>query len=402
MEDVVSNETAKKERKQRAIKAKSATPLSQTSQEFKRASTGIEEFDRVIGGGIVEGSLILLGGEPGIGKSTITLQLCASLTKNNQKVLYISGEESVEQIARRAKRLNIRSENLLLLNETLLESILASLKAEKPDFVIIDSIQVVSSSEITGLQGGVSQVRACTEELMQFAKENNVPLLIVSHVTKGGNLAGPKTLEHLVDTVLYLEGDRYHDLRLLRGIKNRFGSTNEVGLFEMTGKGLQEVPDPSKIFLENRAENPIGSCLTVTIEGSRPLLVEIQALVNKTHFGYPKRATSGFDLNRLQLLIAVLQKHAGIDLSEQDVYVNVAGGLKLKDPAIDLAVCLAIISSHKKKALPLDLVAFGEVGLSGEIRNVPQAKKRTSECKTWDKNPIQSKTLHQVIKQLTA
>ncbi len=383
MEDVVSNETAKKERKQRAIKAPTATPLSQTTKDFHRISTGIKECDRVLGGGIVEGSLVLLGGEPGIGKSTITLQLCAELTGQNKKVLYISGEESVEQIARRAKRLNIQTENLLLLNETLLESILASLRAEKPDIVIIDSIQVVSSSEVTGLQGGVTQVRACTEELMQFAKESGTPLLIISHVTKGGNLAGPKTLEHLVDTVLYLEGDRYHDLRLLRGVKNRFGSTNEVGIFEMTGKGLTEVPDPSSAFLKNRSENTVGSCLTVTIEGSRPLLVEIQALTNKTHFGYPKRATSGFDLNRLQLLIAVLQKHAGINLGEQDVYVNVVGGLKLKDPAIDLAVCLAILSSHKKKSLPTNLVAFGEVGLSGEVRSPSQSEKRQKEAKNW-------------------
>ena len=386
-EDVISTETAKKERRQRSIKTPHATPLSQTSQDFQRTSTGIKEFDRVLGDGIVEGSLILLGGEPGIGKSTITLQLCASLTQQNKKVLYISGEESVQQIARRAKRLKIQSENLLLLNETLLESILASLKQEKPDFVIIDSIQVISSSELTGLQGGITQVRACTEQLMEFAKGNNIPMLIISHVTKGGNLAGPKTLEHLVDTVLYLEGDRYHDLRLLRGIKNRFGSTNEIGIFEMTEQGLQEVADPSKAFLKNRSKNTIGSCLTVTIEGSRPLLVEIQALTNKTHFGYPKRTTSGFDLNRLQLLIAVLQKHANINLSEQDVYVNVVGGLRLKDPAIDLAVCLAIISSHKKKPLPQNLVAFGEVGLSGEIRNVPQANKRHKECQQIGKAP---------------
>ncbi len=402
IEDVVSSEEAKKDRKQRAIKASTPTRLSQTTQKFERITTNMSEFDRVLGGGIVEGSLILLGGEPGIGKSTITLQLAANLTKDGKKVLIVSGEESVDQIARRAERLKIKTENLFLLNETLLEPILATLKTEKPDFVIIDSIQVVSSSEVTGLQGGVTQVRACTEELMSFAKESGIPLLITSHVTKGGNLAGPKTLEHLVDTVLYLEGDRYHDLRLIRGIKNRFGSTNEVGLFEMTGTGLKEVPDPTKAFLENRQEKPIGSCLTVTIEGSRPLIIEIQALTNKTHFGYPKRATSGFDLNRLQLLIAVLQKHAKINLSEHDVYVNVVGGLQVKDPAIDLAVCLAILSSHKKFPLPPNLVAFGELGLSGEIRKGFRYQDRTKATQKAKLSVLPIKNLlHQVVQGLT-
>jgi DNA repair protein RadA/Sms len=402
IEDVISKEEIKKERTQRAIKAPTATPLSQTSQSFERTSTGLAEFDRVLGGGIVAGSLILLGGEPGIGKSTLTLQLCASLTQNNHNVLYISGEESVDQIALRAKRLKLRSEKLLLLNETRLESIQASLNQNKPDVVIIDSIQVVSSSEIPGLQGGVSQVRACTEQLMEWAKSTDTPLIIISHVTKSGSLAGPKTLEHLVDTVLTLEGDRYHDLRLLRGVKNRFGSTNEVGLFEMTEAGLTEVPDPSQIFLKNRSTNTIGSCLTVTLEGSRPFLVEIQALTNKTHFGYPKRATSGFDLNRLQLLIAVLQKHAGLNLTEQDVYVNVVGGLKLKDPAVDLAVCLAIASSFKKTALDPKLVAYGELGLSGEIRTPSQSKKREQEVKKLKLTPLENeKQIKETLTKLT-
>lgn len=402
VEDVISNEEVKKDRVQRTIKAPSITRLTQEATPKERLSTNIAELDRVLGGGIVEGSVILLGGEPGIGKSTLTLQLAAHLTKGNQKVLLISGEESVSQIARRAERLKIKNENLFLLNETLLESILAALRAEKPDFAIIDSIQVIASSEITGLQGGVTQVRACTEELMTFAKESGTPLLIISHVTKGGNLAGPKTLEHLVDTVLYLEGDRYHDLRLIRGVKNRFGSTNEVGLFEMTGSGLKEVPDPTKAFLENRQEKPIGSCLTVTIEGSRPLIIEIQALTNKTHFGYPQRTTSGFDLNRLQLLIAILQKHANIDLSQHDVYVNVVGGLKIKDPAIDLAVCLAILSSHKKFPLPQDLVAFGELGLSGEIRKGFRFSDREKIAKKANLAPLSLQNLlHQVISGLT-
>ncbi|HCW32073.1 MAG: hypothetical protein UT36_C0008G0034 [Candidatus Peregrinibacteria bacterium GW2011_GWF2_39_17] len=383
IEDVISTETLKKERIQRSITTQAATPLSQTNQVFDRFITGLSELDRVLGGGIVPGSLILLGGEPGIGKSTLTLQLCANLTNQGKKILYISGEESIQQISLRAKRLKIRSENLLLLNETLLESILASFKSEKANVIIIDSIQVISSSEIPGLQGGVTQVRACTESLMEYAKSSNTPILIISHVTKSGNLAGPKTLEHLVDTVLYLEGDRYHDLRLVRGIKNRFGATSEVGIFEMTESGLKEISDPSKIFIENRSKNSIGSCLTVTIEGSRPFLVEVQALTNPTHFGYPKRTTSGFDLNRLQLLIATLQKHANLDLSNQDVYVNVVGGMKIKDPAADLAICLALISSFRNKPIALDLVAFGEVGLSGEVRKTAQEGRRLKEGQKW-------------------
>ena len=403
IEDVVTKEEAKKERAHRTLKTPEATPLSQTLNSPQRQSTGLSEFDRVLGGGIVPGQLILLGGEPGIGKSTVTLQLCANLTKQEKTVLYISGEESAEQIGLRAKRLDINSEKLLLLNETILESILASIKKTKPDVVIVDSIQVIASTEVTGLQGGVSQVRACTEQLMEFAKTSNIPFVIISHVTKGGNLAGPKTLEHLVDTVLTLEGDRYHDLRMLRGSKNRFGSTNEVGLFEMTGNGLTEVPNPSEIFLKNRSENTIGSCLTVTLEGSRPILVEIQALTSKTHFGHPKRATSGFDLNRLQLLIAVLQKHTGLNLSEQDVYVNVVGGLKLRDPAVDLAVCLAIASSFKKKPLPSNKVAYGEIGLSGEIRPASQHAKRDKEIKQLGLKPFShTKQVKNAIQQIDA
>ena len=272
----------------------------------------------------------------------------------------------------------------------------------KPNIVIIDSIQVVSSVEIPGLQGGVSQVRACTERLMEWAKSTGTPLIIISHVTKSGNLAGPKTLEHLVDTVLTLEGDRYHDLRLLRGTKNRFGATSEVGLFEMTEIGLSEVPDPSQIFLKNRSTNTVGSCLTVTLEGTRPFLVEIQALTNKTHFGYPKRATSGFDQNRLELLIAVLQKHAGLNLTEQDIYVNVVGGLKLRDPSVDLAVCLAVASSFKNIPLDPKLVAYGELGLSGEIRIASQQKKREQETKKLKLNPLEtSKGIKATLNGLT-
>ncbi len=405
VEDVISTETAKKERSQRSLKTTAPTPLSHTPPSPPRHSTGLAEFDRVLGGGIVPGSLILLGGEPGIGKSTLTLQLCAALTQKNQKILYISGEESVDQIALRAKRLAVASENLLLLNETLLESILATLSEHKPDLVIIDSIQVMASEEVAGLTGGITQVRTCTEALMAWAKESKTPLVIVSHVNKEGNLAGPKTLEHLVDTVLYLEGERYQDLRLLRGIKNRFGSTNEVGLFEMTETGLREVPNPSELFLKNRSQNTVGACLTVTLEGNRPMVVEIQALTNPTRFGYPKRATSGFDANRLELLLAVLQKHGRLPLNEHDVYVNVVNGLKLKDPGVDLAVCLAIASSFKQKPLPPNRVAWGEITLAGEVREPSQHKKREQEAKNWtlqsqpDLNE-KSASLHKIVDEI--
>lgn len=387
VEDVISAETAKKDRTQRNLKAASPTPLTHSAETPKRHSTGLAEFDRVLGGGIVPGSLILLGGEPGIGKSTLTLQLCATISQQNKKILYISGEESINQIALRAKRLTVASENLFLLNETLLESILLTLGDHKPDLVIIDSIQVIASGDVAGLTGGITQVRACTEALMSWAKTSQTPMVIVSHVNKEGNLAGPKTLEHLVDTVLYLEGERYQDLRLLRGIKNRFGSTNEVGLFEMTETGLTEVPNPSELFLKQRSQNTVGACLTVTLEGSRPMVVEIQALTVPTRFGYPKRATSGFDANRLELLLAVLQKHAKIPLNEHDVYVNVVGGLKLKDPGADLAVALAIASSFKQKPLAQNAVAFGEITLSGEIRQPNQHKKREQEAKHWELSP---------------
>ncbi|EKD92992.1 MAG: hypothetical protein ACD_28C00283G0001 [uncultured bacterium] len=380
IEDVVSTETLKKERTQKSLKIASATPLNQITGKIERDPLGIAEWDRVLGGGIVPGSLILLGGEPGIGKSTLTLQLCHQLTQQNKKVLYISGEESIQQIALRAQRLQIKSEKLLLANETLLESILVLIEQEKADFIIIDSIQVISSEDVSGLQGNVTQVRVCTEALMEYAKSSHTPLLIISHVTKEGNLAGPKTLEHLVDTVLYLEGDRQHDLRLLRSVKNRFGATSEIGVFEMKEDGLQEVSDPTRLFIGAEGGRSTGSCLTITLEGTRPFLIEIQALTHPTAFGYPKRTTSGFDLNRLQLLIAVLQRHGGINLSNQDVYLNVVGGMKVKDPAVDLAVCLALMSSFKQKPLGQKSAAFGEVGLSGEIRSTSQMEKRLKEA----------------------
>lgn len=389
VEEVISK-SSKTERTQRNLKVPTSTPLFQTPENLKRHQTGIGEFDRVLGGGLVPGSLTILSGEPGIGKSTLTLQLCDALANQSKQVLYISGEESVHQIAGRAKRLTIANKNLSLLNENNLEITLASLTQEKPDIAIIDSIQVIGSEEVNGIPGGITQVRHNTEKLMEWAKKTHTPLIIISHVNKEGNLAGPKTLEHLVDTVLTLEGDRNHDLRLLRGSKNRFGATNEVGFFEMKENGLIEMPNPSEVFIKNRPQNTIGSCLTVTLEGSRPLIVEVQALTNKTHFGYPKRATSGFDLNRLQILIAVLQKHANIDLSNQDVYVNIVGGIKLKDPAVDLAICKAIVSSLKKTPIAKNEVYFGEVGLAGEIRRVTQWENRSKAAKKLHLVPAQN------------
>lgn len=381
-EEIIQTQTPSK--KKIDAKPKETTAISQIPKATKRTKTNIQELDRVLSGGIVTGNVLLLGGEPGIGKSTLTLQICGSLADQAEKIIYISGEESISQISLRAHRLQIIPENLKLLNNTNLEEILATLYIEKPSFAVIDSIQVIESQNIPGYAGTISQVRYCTEGLTNFAKETNTPILIIGHVTKEGNLAGPRVLEHLVDTVLQLEGDRYQNLRILRSQKNRFGSTNEVGIFEMKEKGLIEVKNPSASFLEERQKNAIGSCITCIIEGTRPILAEVQALTNLTPFGYPKRTASGFDVNRLQLLIAVLQRHAGINLSNQDVYITTVGGIKLTEPAADLAVCLAIISSYKKKPLPENLAAIGEVDLTGQIRKVSQLEKRKKEVEKMD------------------
>ncbi|PKL72324.1 DNA repair protein RadA [Candidatus Kuenenbacteria bacterium HGW-Kuenenbacteria-1] len=369
-------------------------------KEMIRIKTGIEEFDRVLGGGIVPGSLILLGGEPGIGKSTLVLQLvdkignqklktCNEFVESieNQKlkiencILYVSGEESAEQIKLRMDRLDIQSKALQFLGETDIEIICATIEKHKPQIVIIDSIQTMSFSELPSEAGSINQVRVCTVKLLEVAKKNNISIFIVGHVTKEGVVAGPKTLEHLVDTVLYLEGDQFHLFRLLRTAKNRFGSTNEVGVFEMKEKGLIEVQNPSKEFLSQRTKAETGSIVTSTMEGSRAFLIEVQALVSKTVFGYPQRRASGFDLNRLQLLATVLTRRCKCNLGNQDVYLNIAGGIKIEEPAIDLAVCLAIVSAFKNKPIDSNLVAFGEVGLGGEIRNVGQIDKRIIEAK---------------------
>jgi DNA repair protein RadA/Sms len=371
--------------------------ISEIPKTKERCKTNIEEFDQVLGGGIVEGSLILLSGEPGIGKSTLTLQIVDRIAKQKEKVIYISGEESVEQISSRAKRLGVTQENIEILYETNLENIIETINKEKPEFLVLDSIQVIASQEISGVAGSLSQVRYVTEAIMNTIKTLGIPTLLIGHVTKDGNIAGPKLLEHLVDTVLIIEGERDHELRMLRALKNRFGSISEIGIFEMQEKGLIELKNPGQKLIESRPENSIGSCLTITMEGNRPLVIEVQALVSHTHFGYPKRAASGFDKNRLELLIAVMQKHSKIKLHEHDVYINIVGGLRLRDPAADLAICLAISSSFAKKPLPKNTCAYGEVGLTGEIRPVRREKERDKTAKKLGLN----KCLLNQIKNLT-
>lgn len=346
-----------------------------------RLKSDIYEFDRVLGGGIVAGSLVLLGGDPGVGKSTLALQVGGNLATNNQQVLYVSGEESSAQVKIRFTRLGLSTTNLKFLGETSLDTILATIEKHSPDLVIIDSIQTLNYSEVESESGSISQVKAVTAKLAELARDKKIPIILIGHVTKDGSVAGPRTLEHLVDVVLYLEGDRYHAFRVLRAVKNRFGSTSEVGVFDMQPAGLKEVSNPSKIFLSDRKLDSPGSVVTAVVEGSRSFLVEIQALVTRSSFGYPQRRANGIDINRLQLLTAVLIKKAGLFLGNQDIHVNVAGGFKVSEPAVDLAVCLAIASAYKNKLIPKTTAAFGEVGLGGELRSVGQVKKRMEELK---------------------
>lgn len=346
-----------------------------------RFTTGIGELDRVLGGGIVPGSLVLVGGDPGIGKSTLLLQVCRNLAKAQQKVLYISGEESLQQIKLRAQRIGEFSDSLRLLCETNLDVIGPVLQREQPQVVIIDSIQTMYSETVSAAPGSVSQVRQATTLFLQMAKSWNITIFLVGHVTKEGVVAGPRVLEHMVDTVLYFEGDRHAAYRVLRGVKNRFGSTNEIGVFEMRREGLAEVPNPSEYMLNGKPEGASGSVVTCSIEGTRPILLEIQALVCRTSFGLPRRTAAGADLNRVNLLMAVLEKRAGVPLSSCDAYINIAGGIRMNEPAIDLGIVLAIVSSYKEVPIAEKLICFGEVGLSGEVRAVSMAAQRVQEAK---------------------
>lgn len=347
----------------------------------ERIPTKIEEFDRVLGGGIVKGSLVLLSGDPGIGKSTILLQICQNLGSKGRKILYVSGEESANQIKLRAVRIGVTTKNLFILSQTDLATIVECIKAEKPDIVIIDSIQTMVYEQVNSSAGSITQVRECTNVFMHTAKGLGIPIFIVGHVNKDGAIAGPKVLEHIVDTVLYFEGERNYSYRILRGVKNRFGSTNEIGVFEMTADGLKEVLNPSLMMISGRPKNTSGTCVACVMEGTRPILAEVQGLVCATGFGTPRRMSTGFDYNRMSMLLAVLEKRAGYFFNNMDAYVNVVGGLKLDEPAADLTVALALVSSLKDKAVDDKTIAFGEVGLAGEIRAVNNCEQRIAEAK---------------------
>jgi len=363
-------------------KTKSAKPKvlnDVVGKEEFRVSTGVEELDRVLGGGMVRGSLTLLGGEPGIGKSTLILQICNKM-KGEGKVLYVSGEESAEQIKMRADRLGIKNDDILFLGETDIDLISQSIQDINPKLVIIDSIQTMYSDEISSAAGTVSQVREITARIMKICKQHAITTIIIGHVTKEGNIAGPRVLEHMVDTVLYLEGERYFSYRILRGVKNRFGSTNEIGMFEMQSEGMVEITNPSSILISEREDNPSGSVIVASMEGTRPLLIELQALTTPTVFGMPRRTANGIDYNRLTVMMAVLEKRAGVSVGSQDVYLNVVSGIKISEPAIDLGMILSVASSFKNISIPTDVVVVGEVGLTGEVRAVNMIEKRLKEA----------------------
>ena len=347
----------------------------------ERTGTGMNELDRVLGGGIVTGSLVLVGGDPGIGKSTLLLQVCRNLAERNIKILYVSGEESLQQIKMRAERMGEFSENLLLLCETNVADIREVIQRLMPEIVIIDSIQTMYNETVSSAPGSVSQVRETTGALMQIAKTLNITVFIVGHVTKEGVVAGPRVLEHMVDTVLYFEGERNAVYRILRGVKNRFGSTNEIGVFEMRGSGLTEVENPSEYMLSGKPEGASGSIVACSMEGTRPVLIEVQALISRSTLAYPRRTAAGTDLNRVNLLLAVLEKRAGLQLSNCDAYINIAGGIRMQEPAIDLGIVLAVISSSRDIPIDEKTMAFGEVGLSGEVRAVSMTEQRVQEAK---------------------
>ena len=361
--------------------AKAVVLSSVKADEDEREITGIGELDRVLGGGIVPGSLVLVGGDPGIGKSTLLLQVCQRLSDKNKKILYISGEESLKQIKMRANRMGDFSDSLYLLCETNLDIIREIIEEQKPDMTVIDSIQTMYDETVASAPGSVSQVRESTNVFMQLAKGLGISIFIVGHVTKEGTVAGPRVLEHMVDTVLYFEGDRHASYRILRSVKNRFGSTNEIGVFEMREKGLIEVENPSEYMLNGRPECASGSVVACAIEGTRPMLLEIQALVCKTNFGMPRRTAAGVDYNRVNLLMAVLEKRMGLPLSNYDAYVNIAGGIRMNEPATDLGIVMSIVSSYKNRPFSGDTIVFGEVGLSGEVRAVTMPEQRVAEAK---------------------
>jgi DNA repair protein RadA/Sms len=366
-----------------SVHVKAATPVRLSDLKLsagKRLPVAIEEFNRVLGGGFVPGALVLLGGDPGVGKSTLALQAASEIARTGITVLYVSGEESAEQIKLRADRLSAGSDSLLVLTETDVSTILSTSDGIKPGLVIIDSIQTMSVGDLESAAGSVSQVRESAARIMTWAKASGVPVILIGHVTKEGAIAGPRVLEHLVDAVLYLEGDRFHQFRILRGVKNRFGSTNEIGVFEMDGLGLAEVLHPSEAFVKDRIGNSAGSIVTVIMEGSRPLLMEIQALVAQSALENPRRVVSGLDLNRLHVINAVLQKRSGVSLGQQDIFANVVGGLRIDEPAGDLAIALAIASSASERPIDPRTIAIGELGLSGEVRSVAQLERRLSEA----------------------
>lgn len=383
VEEVVDKKSAGTLAKQKAtVSEAKVLPLSQIEMTYdKRVSTDMKELDRVLGGGIVQGSMVLVGGDPGIGKSTLLLQVCRNLSEHNIKVLYISGEESLQQIKIRAERIGNFGDSLKLLCETNLDTIKAVIDREKPQIVVIDSIQTMFNEEVSSAPGSVSQVRESTGVLMQIAKGMGISIFIVGHVTKEGVVAGPRVLEHMVDTVLYFEGDRHAAYRILRGVKNRFGSTNEIGVFEMRQDGLVEVENPSEYMLSGKPEGASGSVVACSMEGTRPILLEVQALVCHSNFGIPRRTAAGTDFNRVNLLMAVLEKRLGLKLGDCDAYVNIAGGIKMNEPAIDLGIVLALISSYKDKPIDEKTICFGEVGLSGEVRAVNMAEQRVQEAK---------------------
>ena len=371
---VSSNNPSGKQKNITPRKLKEVQGISET-----RTSTGIGELDRVLGGGLVKGSLVLVGGEPEIGKSTLILQLCDKI-QGEGKVLYVSGEESAEQVKIRADRLGINNDDIMFLGETDIDAIQEAILSINPKLVIIDSIQTMYSEEITSAAGTVSQVREITARIMRICKDNSITTIIIGHVTKDGNIAGPRVLEHMVDTVLYLEGERYFSYRILRSVKNRFGSTNELGMFEMKNEGMVEITNPSSILISEREDNPAGAIVVASMEGTRPLLIELQSLTSTSVFGIPKRTANGFDYNRLAVLIAVLEKKAGLALGGQDVYLNVVSGIRIVEPAVDLGVILACSSSYKNISIPKDVVAIGEVGLTGEVRAVNMIEKRLREA----------------------